>query len=156
MHGKNQLIENIIQQAQKDGKFENLKGKGKPLQIQQKPFVDPEWQLAFDILQKDGFVLPWIDKYNEIENRLKAAREQYQRTDRWARSTETPNPETIKFVENELHVARKKFFDAIESINQLIAAYNLEIPSSRFFRMKVDAQLELKNLANEQHDTEKI
>jgi len=54
--------EEQIRRAIEEGKFDNLPGKGKPLNLEQNPFEDPEWRLANHVLITSGFSLPWIEK----------------------------------------------------------------------------------------------
>ena len=63
-------VEEIIQKAIREGAFDNLKGKGKPLNLNENPFVDKEWHLAYRLLEQQGFALPWMEKRNEIEQMI--------------------------------------------------------------------------------------
>ena len=67
-------VEEIIRRAIQEGKFDDLPGKGKPLQLDQTPHEDPEWRAAHYILKTGGFSLPWIESLNEIESNLLNAR----------------------------------------------------------------------------------
>ncbi len=58
-------IEDHIRRAIEEGKFDDLPGKGKPLKLEDDPFVDPEWRLAHHMLRCSGFSLPWIERRQE-------------------------------------------------------------------------------------------
>ena len=83
MNKKDIGIDNIIRQAIADGKFSQLKGKGKPLKLNNNPFVEEGWQVAFDILSSNGFSPPWVESRNTIENQLASAIEKVARTWAW-------------------------------------------------------------------------
>ena len=42
-------IEEIIRRAIQEGKFDDLPGKGEPLQLDDNPHEDPEWRAAHHI-----------------------------------------------------------------------------------------------------------
>ena len=54
-------IEKIIQNAIERGAFDNLRGKGKPLNLRENPLVAKEWRMAFSMLEQEGFALPWME-----------------------------------------------------------------------------------------------
>lgn len=56
----------IIKKAEKDGHFDNLPGKGKPLNLGTDYFKPPEKQLYKTL--KDNHILPrWVELANEID-----------------------------------------------------------------------------------------
>ena len=139
MKGNGRSIDAIIQKAMEDGKFDNLKGKGQPLNLNANPFVDPEWQMAFDMLSKDGFALPWMDKRNAIENELARAKQALARTWDWyAEKSAAGQADFI--VEQEWKTAQGRFRETVVALNKRIDDYNLEVPSDTFMRLRVNAE----------------
>jgi len=67
-------IEDLLQRAMREGKFDNLPGKGQPVRLDENPHADPEWRLAYHLLQQNGFSLPWLELRQEIENEIESAR----------------------------------------------------------------------------------
>jgi hypothetical protein len=59
------LIEDLIQDGQERGAFDNLPGKGKPLKLDKNPF-GAEWKLAHDLMKENDVLPPWIAQRNEI------------------------------------------------------------------------------------------
>jgi DnaJ family protein C protein 28 len=140
-------VEAIIQKAIREGIFDDLPGKGKPLDLKENPFVGKDWQLAFHMLEQQGFALPWMDKRNEIEGALKAARDALARTWAWrAKALEAGEPQAA--VEAEWRRAEERFGETVEKLNKAIADYNLEVPALVFYREKIDVQRELDGLKN--------
>jgi DnaJ family protein C protein 28 len=119
-------VEEIIRRAVQEGKFDDLPGKGKPLQLDQNPHEDPEWHAAYHILKSGGFsalsqAWKWRqgDNGDQIEPRLMETE--------WRRSIDT-------------------FREKIESINKQIRSYNLEVPSVRFQLPLVNANQEIERI----------
>ena len=80
-------IEEHIRRAMEEGKFEDLPGKGEPLNLEENPLEDPEWRMANHILRSSGFTLPWIETYREIEQVLEVARKSLLRTWTWRQAS---------------------------------------------------------------------
>jgi hypothetical protein len=78
-------INDSINKAMQDGQFNDLPGKGKPLNLDKNPFADPEWELAYHMLKNGGFTLPWIEARQQIENGLEEARTELKRAWEWQR-----------------------------------------------------------------------
>lgn len=49
-----------IEEAMRNGAFDNLPGHGKPLKFKNNPFVPEDQQLAFDLLQNNDLAPGWI------------------------------------------------------------------------------------------------
>ncbi|WP_020060379.1 J-domain-containing protein [Bacillus sp. 123MFChir2] len=95
-------ISSIIKRSQKEGVFDDLVGKGKPLQIDKSLSYNPEKQLYKTM--KDNRILPgWIELSKEID--------------------------TLK---EKLHTCTEKeeFAEMVERINKKIYEHNLTCPPS--------------------------
>jgi DnaJ family protein C protein 28 len=145
-------VEEHIRQAMQEGKFDNLPGVGKPLRLDDNPNGDPEWQLAYHLLQSSGFTLPWIERRNELEEELQAARGALQRSWAW-RVNEASRAGSALEVEIEWQRACSRFRKTIEVLNKKILTYNLEAPSERFQMRLVNADRELGLTALPPSDT---
>lgn len=132
-------VDAIIRQAIEEGKFKNLRGEGKPLDLRKNPFVKEEWRMAFDILSKEGYLLPWMEKRNEIERDLETAEKKLARTSDW-RMGELAAGRDPGFVEAEWRRAQREFREAVAEINKRIDGYNLEVPGDVFHRSKIDVE----------------
>jgi DnaJ homolog subfamily C member 28 len=124
-------IEDHIQKAMLEDQFANLPGKGKPLNLEENPFVDPEWRLAHHMLKSSGFTPPWIEARQQILDKLESDRSDLANTWAWRlRALDENQP--IPQIEVEWQRARRAFADKIESLNKEIFDYNLQTPSDRF------------------------
>lgn len=136
-------VERNIRQAIEKGHFEDLPGKGKPLKLDQNPYEDPEWRLAYRVLRNGGFTLPWIEARHDIEGELEAARLSLGAS--WSRkknAIQTGQPDADRNA--EWHRAIKLFRERIENINHLISSYNLKVPSVRFQITQKDVEREME------------
>ncbi len=62
------LAEERIQEAIRNGEFDHLPGKGKPLQLEDLSMVPEEVRLAYKILKNAGFVPPELEIQREIRH----------------------------------------------------------------------------------------
>lgn len=138
-------IEDHIQKAQQEGKFDNLPGKGKPLNLDDNPYIDPEWRVAHHMLQSSGFTLPWIATRQEIEQALETARHELKRSWDW-RQKALAESRSAAAVETEWQRALDRFKEQVAQINQQIFRYNLEVPSDQFQRLPVNFEREVESL----------
>ena len=139
-------IEDHIRKAFEEGKFNDLPGKGKPLKLDENPLVDPEWQMAYHVLQSSGYSLPWIETRREILEDLEKARAGLLRTFHWRQAElagKTPSP----LIEEEWTRAQESFRSQAEDLNKRIFNYNLEIPSSQFALAPIDVEKTLDSVS---------
>ena len=127
-------VEEIIKKAMKEGAFDNLAGKGRPLDLQDDSLTPQEWKTAYKLLRDNGFALPWVEERNQIEDGIEKCRSQAQEAYRTA---------DTRF-EREKIISR--FKENIETINRRIFQYNLQAPSTHFQRRLLDLQAEIRKL----------
>ncbi len=136
-------VEEQIRKAMEEGKFDDLPGQGKPLKLDENALEDPEWRLANKVLKDGGFTLPWIERRQEIEAGLEAARQALRRAWDWRKeSLLAHRPSSL--VDGEWRRAEEAFREQIAAINRRIFLYNLETPSLQFQRLAVDAGREIE------------
>ena len=63
-----QIAEQRISEAMEKGTFDNLPGKGKPLQLDDDSHLPPEQRMAYRILKNSGYVDPEVEDRKEIAN----------------------------------------------------------------------------------------
>ena len=138
-------IEEHIRKAAENGDFDDLPGKGKPLNLSENPLEDPDWRLAHHILQSNGFSLPWIENRRNIETDMAAARAGL--ASAWAvfiqmRQIDVRNPEAKQAWQR----AVEQFQHQAAEINQRILTYNLSVPLIRFQMFLINADTEIAQL----------
>lgn len=119
-----QIAEQKILEAMQAGFFENLQGAGKPIEWKSETNAPDDWKLAFDVLQKNGYRLPWMDKRLEIEEGFEAA----------IRNCKT------RLTRGDSS-ARAEFFKQVELLNRAIFDYNLMVPLAQFQHASYDSRL---------------
>jgi hypothetical protein len=61
------FVERRLAEEAAKGAFDNLPNAGKPLDLSENPWLDPEWRMAFKVL-KDNQILPeFVERRKEIE-----------------------------------------------------------------------------------------
>jgi hypothetical protein len=141
------IAEEKIERAIEEGAFENLPGAGKPLPVDEDPFVEPDMRLALHLLHSNGFALPWIEERKEIEATIRGSCARLARSWDWFRS----GPQG-PWAEGEWCRAVAAFRVQVARINQRIADYNLITPSSHTQRRLVDADQEIELIVGDSGD----
>ncbi len=65
-----QIAEQKIEEAQREGQFDNLPGTGKPLELEDLSHLPPELRVTYKILKNSGYVSPETQDRKEIDNIL--------------------------------------------------------------------------------------
>ena len=138
-------IDEHIRKAIEDGQFDNLPGKGKPIQWQENPYEDPEWRLAYKMLKDGGFSLPWIETRREIEETLERLLADLARSWAWRNkelSLNRPYPQVQAEWERAVEIFQKN----VAELNKNILNYNLKTPSASFQRTAVNPEKEIERI----------
>jgi len=138
-------IDEQIRQAIQNGEFDNLPGKGKPLDIRHNPHEDPTWSLAFKMLKSSGHTLPWIEARQAIEAEFDTAQKSLTRTWAWRRAALDQN-QSNPTVEEEWQRAVTGFKEKIANLNKRIFAYNLQVPAAPFKRRQINLDREIERI----------
>jgi DnaJ family protein C protein 28 len=127
-------IEELLRQAIAEGKFDNLPGKGKPLQLdKENPHADSAWELAYKILKDAGYSLPWIETIREIEADIESTRLELKLA--WQGYLAARDEGTsANYAYAEWQQAQLTFREKMSVLNQRIRNYNLDVPNTRFQR----------------------
>jgi len=145
------VVEEQIRRAREEGKFDNLRGQGQPLNLDENPFEDPTWRLANDLLKKNGFRPDWLEDDVSIRDQVAQARLAALRAREWRASalaalagqTSAAAIERRAAVEQEWKDAQARFRTRLNGINQQIFNLNLKVPNTRLQRLKLDVEAEL-------------
>src|SRR5260370_14408957 len=62
------LIDQKSREAMEQGEFDDLTGKGEPIDTSLNPFEDPEMRLAHRMLRNAGFAPSWIEERKDIDS----------------------------------------------------------------------------------------
>lgn len=146
-------IDRKIREAQEQGAFDDLPGRGKPLDLQGNPYAQDR-ELSFKILKDAGYAPEWIELDKAIRMRLERTRMALSRSWEWhqARLLELAGSDSrwaSAERERSLNTWQTKLahFEAeIAALNGEIRVLNLMVPSPRFQRSRVNAAREIRLL----------
>ena len=138
------LTEKSIREAIEKGEFDNLPGKGQPLDLRENPFEDPDLRTVHRLLRNAGFAPAWIEERKDIEAQLDLARTTLMRAWRlYGPAGVAANADNW-----ERNVA--EFREKIAELRQRIHIYNLKAPSPIFHKRQLDADVIIEAIKNGQ------
>ena len=128
------MIEDIIREAMERGDFDNLPGKGKPLDLRQDPLLDPITAIVNRIVRDNGCSHPLLEARKMIEAEAQACRADLARA--WRARQSSPD-------ENAWLRAVESFRARVKQINRDIRLFNLKAPSPALHNLTLDANAEI-------------
>ncbi len=139
------LVGRRIDEAIRNGAFDNLPGKGKPLNLQRNPFVPEGMEMAYSIMQKNNIAPEWISDRAELLRRIEAFRQQLQaaiqtyQAKRQAGGTAAERAQVAQTWHQEL----QKFSTVLQQLNRQIEIINLKQPVLRLevFKLRLDEEM---------------
>ncbi len=145
------VVEEQIQEAIERGDFDNLPGKGKPLDIEDNPFAR-DMQMAYKLLKDNNFTLPWIEDRNRILKEIDKLRE------RNAHQFRLFAPQIKAMARGgQTEIAKRRWTalltqwqTAIEDLNKRITDVNRMLPTMDLEIYKLDLDVELTRLGTTQ------
>lgn len=132
------LVERIIQEAMENGEFDNLPGKGKPLDLNENAFSEPGLEWAYGLLKRNGFAPEWIERDRAIRQGLEEARSQLRSA--WQQRLDN----LIDGARWQAAVAR--FEERLSKLNRKIDDFNLTVPIIRLQRSRLRLEDELRRV----------
>jgi len=127
------LAEKKLREAIENGEFDDLPGKGEPLDLKENPFEDPDLRVVHRLLRNAGFAPAWIEERKDIDAEFEAARTRLSRA--WALfGTGGKSPS-----DPEWERSLREFKEKIADLNQRTRIYNLKAPAAVFHRRHIDA-----------------
>lgn len=142
--GWDDLIEDLIQDGQDRGVFDNLKGKGKPLDLKGSHF-GAEQALAHSLMKENKILPPWIEKRNRIVAEIELLRTEIGRE--WTRYDRAFGLAQGKSVRDALALEWErvclKWEEKLAGINKRINDFNLARPTDNLeiYRLRMDDEL---------------
>lgn len=116
-----------------EGHFENLPGKGKPLNIDSNPHADPAEDTLYRILSRNGCAPEWVELNKEIRGMIASWRSALKKA--WANQSEDDG-----FSWND---DCRILQEQIRQINDKVFRYNLIVPFGRqMFGLNWDKEVE--------------
>ncbi|MEM7336488.1 MAG: DnaJ family domain-containing protein [Chloroflexota bacterium] len=141
------LIEDKIQEGKEKGFFEELKGKGKPLNLNKNPFSKDK-ELAHGLLKDNKMTPAWIGSRKMIIDNIEALRSRIKKA--WSR-----HEREYRILKDQTHRdsliiswddACLQWEKTISELNELINDYNLKRPINNLEIIKLDLNREFKKI----------
>jgi len=138
------LIDQKIREAMEQGEFDDLPGKGEPIDLSENPFEAPDMRTAHRMLRNAGFAPAWIEERKDIDAEFEIAHTQLTRA--WVlyqRAGGETNKEASARWERKL----KEFRAQMTDLNARITKWNLGVPAAGFQRKLVNIERETSEVA---------
>ncbi|XP_078416333.1 dnaJ homolog subfamily C member 28 [Cetorhinus maximus] len=117
------LVEDLIQESMAKGEFDNLSGKGKPLQkFSQYPYIDPMTHNLNRILIENGYQPEWIVQQKEIKQTIEKLR-----NDMVAYRRKLGESLTLHN-QKQWNLKCEQFRHDIKQLNKMVDRFNLVVP----------------------------
>jgi len=138
------LIDQKIREAMEQGEFDDLPGKGKPIDTSENPFEDPELRLAHRMLRNAGFAPSWIEERKDIDAEFENARQQLSRARSVLQNALGTDNQTGAQVRWEKALTSLR--EQAGELNQRIVKWNLKVPAAGFQRSLIDIEKEVSRV----------
>lgn len=141
----NDLISHRIDEAIRNGAFDNLRGKGKPLALDRNPYVPEDQQVANDLLRNNNLTPHWISERNAMletverfRGRLRTVSQRFQQA--WQSATDN---KTRHLLDESWQQQLDEWSQEIKDLNRRITTVNLQQPIARMeiFKVLLDEEL---------------
>jgi DnaJ family protein C protein 28 len=139
------MAEKKLREAIENGEFDDLPGKGEPIDLKENPFEDPDLRVVHRLLRNAGFAPAWIEERKEIDAELEVAQRKLSRA--WAlfgRAGESGDVANDPEWERSMEEFRAK----VAVLNKRISIYNLKAPAAVFHRKRIDANKVIETVCN--------
>jgi len=138
------VMDELIEEAMRSGAFDNLPGRGKPLNLINNPYA-PGTELAYQLLKDNNYTLPWIAQRQEILAGIDILRTEIGRD--WRRYQAEFLPARDTLIRASLERGWRGRLDAwdeqIATLNKRIAGLNLKQPGEGLEILKLTLESEL-------------
>ncbi len=134
------IAEKAIVEAMERGEFDNLPGKGRPLDLGDDAYGDEGMALANHLLRVNGFAPQWIEERRDVLVDLEMARTALARSLAWCRDAARRGDSAAL---RERARAEAAFAEAVAALNRQIARYNLKAPAMQLHLKPVNADREI-------------
>ncbi len=140
------MMDELIEEAMRNGEFDNLPGKGKPLRLSNNPFTQ-ETELAYSLLKNNDYTLPWIAERRQIFGEIEAFRTELRETFAlYSAEYQVALDEMARgaLVAGWRHYLNNEVADAIQELNRKIFDANLKQPREVDEILKLNLKRELE------------
>jgi hypothetical protein len=156
MDKRESLIDKMIRESMERGEFDDLPGRGQPIDLSENPFEDPELRTVHRLLRNAGFAPAWIEERKDIAAEferawatLVRAKKLYGQSGKLSAQQSEPAGDRSLSKSAQWQRAAKEFCEIVAELNQRIRIYNLKAPAAVFHRKTIDAESLIRDLEND-------
>lgn len=151
MSSTQDLVEEQIRKARERGEFDNLEGKGKPIDLYENPFEPAELRMAFKILKDNDCAPFWIELGKEIDAQIEKFWNEVEHFKRYTEMVVSDQNSSISWKRFNKKKASFYFEQRLEmeKIVKKIVDYNIHCPTFRVGRPNLDVDDEMIKVINE-------
>jgi DnaJ family protein C protein 28 len=135
------MVEDVIREAIERGEFDNLPGKGRPLNLNDDPLLDPMTSIVNRILRDNGLSHPLIEARRTMEAEAEECRNELKRA--W-RIRQRSGGSAEAWAD-----AVRTFRARVRDFNRQVRIFNLKAPSPVLHGLALDAEEELRRVWNQ-------
>ena len=147
------LVEKKIREAMESGEFDDLPGKGQPVDTSENPFEDPDLRMVHHLLRNAGFAPAFIEERKDIDAQFEAARQTLRRA--WELHEKSRRSDARSAEANWQRVV-DEFSETVAALNERIRIYNLKVPAGAFQRRRIDAKVEMERVREGRESDDQI
>jgi DnaJ family protein C protein 28 len=138
------LAEEAIEEAMRSGAFDDLPGRGKPLNLLTNPYA-PGTELAYQLLKDNQYTLPWISERVSLLARIQDLQDEITSSWRWYQGEYRASADDsyrLGLIQ-EWSVLATTWEERIRTLNDEIATVNLKQPGGALEILKLALDREL-------------
>jgi hypothetical protein len=124
------IVEEKILESIREGRFDNLQGKGNPIRWEENPFEREDLRLTHHILKENGFPPKWLEMFHNIESGVARLRRML----------------TVYLDHTENRDLKAKIEQEFSQLNSKIMDYNLLVPLPALQRPYLSFEKERMNI----------
>lgn len=142
------LVEERIRKAMESGAFDNLEGKGKPLDLSENPFEPDDMHMANKILKDHGFVPYWMELGKDVDAAIEKLWGDVKRFEtRLKVKAGSHQSQRRKIYEDkQLQKFLQESIEALRDINRKIDNYNCHCPMWWLGRGRLNINEEMRKV----------
>lgn len=139
------IAEQKIEEAIQEGQFDQLPGKGKPLNLDEDWAIPPEWRSAVRLLKNANVLPDWMESSKIIEQARTHCKNCWQRAENeYPRKKELPTDVFERWFEASLQA----YEQAMRQVNDLILRFNYSAPLGARIEIPYPVKQEVERFRN--------
>ncbi len=139
------IVSQRIEDAMRQGLFDNLSNRGKPVNVNRNPFLPEEQQMAVNLLHNNGLAPEWISDRNDILREIETLRHDLRQDvlDMRAVSADATTVGEHQKVKSWWKAQVKRWQTKCDKLNDHILVHNLKLPVPHLEILRLQLSREL-------------